>query len=516
MLTRRLLLFAALMASLAAPQTSPGQMPTLNQPRGLVLTGLLAEWHDSAEPRDYKLVRNAVDDLLAGKAELTAADAPAVLTMYRVTLKDKYWEAAETLHASLMERLKSDTMLPPEEMYSAALFTAMYSATVHEDFSATAGIISPKPIPGQMHSMMLRADQPAWKMAALVDSLELMSTMTPQREAFLGELKRMAPISARSTSAIGPVAARVRTYALLKAVRLGYLPVSYQAAAKKAGAAMHGGAVDAAGQDFSEAGVAMLLTSEMDQAASATLAQNKVVAVDAWFNSQRRKDPRGNETLFHYKWDDDADSGFSFFGRAFKRYGAKLATVVDEPTYEHLKNASVYFIVSPDTPAKNPDPHYVNAKDVDAIVKWVNDGGVLVMMMNDSGNTEFEHTNTLSERFGIHFNPVLKNTVEGTHWEQAKVEIPATTGIFEQAHTAYMKEVCTISVQDPAKAVLRDKLHTDGEIFIATAKYGKGTVLAVVDPWLYNEYTDGKKLPAEYDHFAAAKDLARWTLSVAK
>ncbi len=25
---------------------------------------------------------------------------------------------------------------------------------------------------------------------------------------------------------------------------------------------------------------------------------------------------------------------------------------------------------------------------------------------------------------------------------------------------------------------------------MATAKYGKGTVYAMVDPWLYNEYTD--------------------------
>jgi unsaturated rhamnogalacturonyl hydrolase len=45
---------------------------------------------------------------------------------------------------------------------------------------------------------------------------------------------------------------------------------------------------------------------------------------------------------------------------------------------------------------------------------------------------------------------------------------------------------------------------------MATAKFGKGTVFATVDPWLYNEYTDGRKLPAEYDNYAAGKDLARW------
>jgi unsaturated rhamnogalacturonyl hydrolase len=47
---------------------------------------------------------------------------------------------------------------------------------------------------------------------------------------------------------------------------------------------------------------------------------------------------------------------------------------------------------------------------------------------------------------------------------------------------------------------------------MATAKYGKGTVYAMVDPWLYNEYTDGRKLPAVYDNFAAGNELVRWVL----
>jgi unsaturated rhamnogalacturonyl hydrolase len=47
---------------------------------------------------------------------------------------------------------------------------------------------------------------------------------------------------------------------------------------------------------------------------------------------------------------------------------------------------------------------------------------------------------------------------------------------------------------------------------MATAKYGKGTVYAMVDPWLYNEYTDGRKLPAFYDNFAAGNELVRWVL----
>ena len=51
---------------------------------------------------------------------------------------------------------------------------------------------------------------------------------------------------------------------------------------------------------------------------------------------------------------------------------------------------------------------------------------------------------------------------------------------------------------------------------MAVAKYGKGTVFAVGDPWLYNEYTDGRKLPPEYDNFKAAQDLALWFIQQAK
>ncbi len=50
-------------------------------------------------------------------------------------------------------------------------------------------------------------------------------------------------------------------------------------------------------------------------------------------------------------------------------------------------------------------------------------------------------------------------------------------------------------------------------ILLATAKYGKGTVLAVADPWLYNEYTDGRKRPPMHDNFAAGQELVRWLIA---
>ena len=84
--------------------------------------------------------------------------------------------------------------------------------------------------------------------------------------------------------------------------------------------------------------------------------------------------------------------------------------------------------------------------------------------------------------------------------------------MFHHAHTIYVKDVCTISVSGAARAVLAES----EDIYMATAKYGKGTVVAMTDPWLYNEFTDGRKLPAMYDNYAAGKEFARWILEQAQ
>ena len=69
-----------------------------------------------------------------------------------------------------------------------------------------------------------------------------------------------------------------------------------------------------------------------------------------------------------------------------------------------------------------------------------------------------------------------------------------------------------LDIKAPAKALVKK----DNDVIIATAKYGKGTVLAVGDPWLYNEYVDGRKLPAEYENYKAAEDLVKWLLAQSK
>jgi len=47
-------------------------------------------------------------------------------------------------------------------------------------------------------------------------------------------------------------------------------------------------------------------------------------------------------------------------------------------------------------------------------------------------------------------------------------------------------------------------------VLMAVARPGKGLVYANVDPWVYNEYTDGRKDPLNEDNFAAGQELAHW------
>jgi unsaturated rhamnogalacturonyl hydrolase len=250
-----------------------------------------------------------------------------------------------------------------------------------------------------------------------------------------------------------------------------------------------------------------MAATEMEEAPTATLGRGKTVLLDAWFNSQKHPDPTGKEIYFHYKWDDLANSGYSFWGKTFESYGANLATLYEAPRLSNLKQAQIYIITSPDIPVKNPHPNYMAPEDVKAISEWVRQGGVLVLMENDVTNSEFEHFNTLSEVFGIHFNPVIRNQVDGNKYEMRKVPISAGNMIFPHPHNFYMKEISTITPSGNVKPVIADK-----DVLMAVTHYGKGTVLAVVDPWIYNEYVDGRKLPLEYDNYAGAKELSEWLL----
>ena len=47
-----------------------------------------------------------------------------------------------------------------------------------------------------------------------------------------------------------------------------------------------------------------------------------------------------------------------------------------------------------------------------------------------------------------------------------------------------------------------------GDVIMATARFGRGTVFALGDSWPYNEYVDGRKLPAEFENYNRARSFA--------
>jgi unsaturated rhamnogalacturonyl hydrolase len=235
----------------------------------------------------------------------------------------------------------------------------------------------------------------------------------------------------------------------------------------------------------------------------------QTVMLDAWFNSQQRKSASGQIEYFHYKWNDTSDTGYSLLGQIFQSYGARLDTLYAAPTLENLKHAQYYIIASPDIPAKNPHPHYVQPEDADQVAEWVKNGGVLVLMENDPANADVEHLDLIADRFGIHFNSVLSHHVVGDDYPSGQIKVNGGGPIFHDPHTLYMKDTCTISVKAPAEGLLEDR----GDTMIAAARYGKGTVVAVADPWLYNEYTDPHKNPPVQDNYGAGKEFVRWLLA---
>ncbi len=255
-------------------------------------------------------------------------------------------------------------------------------------------------------------------------------------------------------------------------------------------------------------GAAIKAAVEMEMLEKGRAGKDKTVVLDSYFNNEWKKDANGKMISWHYKWDEMANGGYSLWGNLFRNYGAQTETLNAAPTAAILKNADVYIIVDPDTEKETEKPNYVSASDAKTIADWVNKGGVLVLMGNDFGNSEFDNFNVLARKFGVEFNKDSKFRVQNNNFEEGKITIEANNSIFKTARTLFLKEVSTLKLTAPAGAVL----ESNSDKIMATAKYGKGAVFALGDPWLYNEYVDGRKLPGEYENFRAASDLTVWLL----
>ena len=400
-----------------------------------------------------------------------------------------------------------------------------------------------------------------WYAMALVDTLDFFPQQHPQRAELIAILNRLAKSVAsyqdpktglwyqvvdkrtEKGNYLEASGSSMFVYALAKGIRNGYLPPTYLSVAKRGykglvdrflktdanGQTNLEGTVSVAGlggnpyrdgsyeyylsekvvtNDPKGVGAFLMASNEMDIAAKQSIGQGKTVLLDSYFNNETKKDSNGRTVSWHYKWDELPNSGFSLWGNVFRSYGAKTETLNEAPTASNLKGANIYIIVDPDTPTETEKPNYVESKDVKAIADWVKAGGVLVLMGNDVGNAEFDHFNQLAGAFGIEFNKDSRNKVPGNDFTMGRLIVTPPHPIFKTARNLYLKELSTLKIKSPARAVFVDNNDT----IMAVAKFGKGTVFAVGDPWLYNEYTDGRKLPPEYDNFKAANDLSLWLI----
>lgn len=331
-------------------------------------------------------------------------------------------------------------------------------------------------------------------------------------------------------------------YTIAKAVRKGYIPATYAANATRGYAGIQKefvkhtngipdlhGTVSVSGlggnpyrdgsfsyymsekvivNDPKGLGALLLCAAEMELLPTQKVAKGKLVLLDRFFNSEQREVVPGRKDFFHYTWEEKSHPGFYAFGQQFEKYGAQLSNLDVAPTAANLKAASVYIIVDPDHSRDKANPNYMDKASAKVIADWVRNGGTLLLMANDSFNCDLSHFNLLAGMFGMSFTNDSRNMVKNDQYEQGLV-MSGNNAVYKGDYKMYLKEISTITVKAPAKPLI----VKDGEVLLATAKYGKGKVIAVGDPWLYNEYVDGRKLPAEYQNFLAAQQLAKWLLS---
>lgn len=543
---------------------------------------------DDGTIKTYKQDEYNIDNVNNGKL---------LLLLYRVTLKEKYLKAAQLLREQLRHQPRTNEggfwhkKVYPYQMWLDGLymgepFYAEYAWLAHEDTAfndianqfiwmenhardTKTGLLYhgwdeskqqkwADPVTGCSPNFWARAM--GWYSVALTDALDYFPADHPKRKELIAILNRLTTALEKVQDAKTGLwwdvlnmpgkkgnyteasASSMFVYAITKGVRMGYLPATKIALAKKGYAGIikqfikveNGqtnlyGTVKVSGlggnpyrdgsyeyytgepvivNDPKGIGAFLLASNEIEMLTTLPVGKGKTVIMDNYFNRETKEDAFGKTIVFHYKWHEKDNGGFSFMGHVFNKYGVATKILDEGPTAENLKNASVYLLIDPDWPKENKHPDYIEQKHIDALYNWVKNGGVMVMMANDSNNVEFKHYNELAEKFGIHWNENMRHDVIDNQFEQGALPIASNHPIFKTVKKVYIKQLCTQTIQKPAVSIYTE----NGEVIMSISKVGKGTVFAVGDPWFYNEYLDGRKIPAEYENYKAATDLVQWLI----
>lgn len=580
--------------------------------QGVILKGVEGVWMATANGKWFNYLQKSMDFYIQEDGAIRGYkpdeynidhinNGKILLTLFKVTGKEKYRKAADKLRAQLLTHPRTSEggfwhkKIYPSQMWLDGLFMAQpfyaeYAKTFGED--TTFNDIARQFILMEKHARDAKtgllyhgwdesreqqwankqtgvsphfwARSLGWYGMALVDALDYFPAQHPQRAKLIAILHRLAVAVVKVQDPVSGVwydipdlpkqkgnyleasASCMLAYTLAKGVRMGYLPASFNAKAIKAYAGIQkqfiqvaaDGTVALAGtvavsglggkpyrdgsfayymsepvivNDPKGIGAFILCAVEMEKAVYPAVGKGKTVLLDRFFNSEKRKNAAGKNTYWHYVWEERSHPGFSMLGSLFTNYGARLASLDSIPTANQLKNAAVYIIVDPDHLKDNPTPNYMTAEAAGVISNWVKAGGVLLFMANDSTNCELQRFNLLAEKFGMRFTLKSVNMVKDDVYQMGEVFPDDGNGIFGK-RKMFLKETSTIDLVSPARAIATK----NGDVLIATAKYGKGAVVAVSDPWLYDEYVDGRRLPVEFENFGAASDLVKWLLQQSK
>ncbi|MFC4261462.1 glycoside hydrolase family 88 protein [Ferruginibacter yonginensis] len=580
--------------------------------QGVILEGVVAVWKATADVQYFNYIQKSMDNFLNEDGTIktykqtdfnidNVKNGRALLFLYRVTGKEKYWKAATILRNQLRNQPRNATggfwhkQVYPNQMwldglYMAEPFYTEYAMLAHEDtafndiaqqfilmnqfgLDAKTGLLYhaydaskemgwANKVTGQSPNFWARSI--GWYVMALVDVLENFPVNHPKRNELVNILNSSLQavvkyqdkksgcwydiIDQPTTKGnyLEASASSMFIYAMAKGARLKLLPNTYQSLAQKAYKGLvkqfiqnNNNQTDLAGtvkvsglggKPYRDGSVAYYLgepvivndpkgmgafiqaAAEVEMIPTLQIGKNKSVLLDYYFNHETQKDITGTTVQFHYIWEQMDNGGYSMLGHVFNKYGVATKKQMTAVTADDLKNTSIYFIIDPDWPKENKNPHYIEPAQIDVIYNWVKAGGVLMLFANDSNNVEFKHYNELANKFGIHFNENYRNMVKGNEYETGTFNILPNNLIFKTAKKLYLKEICTINVKAPAKAVLSD----NSDVIMAVAKVGKGTVFAVGDPWLYNEYIDGRKIPSYLENYKGAEDLVQWLIKQTK
>lgn len=592
----------------------PGKAARWSYDQGVILKGIEGIWLATGDPKWFNYIQRQMDYYVAPDGKSIKDynnnhynidyinNGKLLLTLYRVTGKEKYKNAAQLLRDQL--RLHPRTkeggfwhkQIYPWQMwldglYMAQPFYAEYAQVFGEDTifnDVTRQFVLMEKYSRDTKTGLLYhgydesrqqqwADKASghssnfwgralgWYGMAMVDALDYFPQDHPGRKKVIEILNRFAAavvkvqdsktgmwydivdMPTRKPNYPESSASAMLVYTLAKGARMGYLPVKYIANAKRAfeglvktkltkdqyGFTNLEGTVSVSGlggnpyrdgsfdyymsekvvqNDPKGIGAFIKAANEIEMLPFINTGRGKNVVLDNFFNNEWMKGPSGTQVPFHYLWEDRSNNGYYFLGNIFQQYGANITTLNQAPTMNskirNLEKASVYIIVDPDTEKETAKPNYMTEGYATTIANWVKAGGVLVLQGNNNGNSEMQNFNILAKKFGITFNDDNQLMVQGNNYEQGALVPGLHNPVFDAAKKIYIKEASSLTIKEPAKSII----GRDGLNYMAIAKYGKGTVFVIGDPWIYNEYVDGRKLPLEYENYQAAREWVKWLL----